>query len=589
MDKVGICKQCMTKMKINSKFKLLSFFFILGFHFIVHAQHLEEGLKMKLTEMERKRIEKSNDEYNLALKTEDDAKKILNNKTSLNNDKSSIQKKYTAKRLNASSYYSIANNLKIEICHNAIKDFWKNFKGNKTALTYIHSIENMANDSLTKATDFRFNSKKAENLFQKLEYLEHAELLEHRFIPVLEKVLYSYLSYPIQYDNQWLTSFNSDLPGEISKIKIDTTKIQKSSNINIANKDTTKQIISEIKEKPTNINTAKKPEVAKVGKTKLQPNDSSLYGKMAVGEDQIDDFNKFIKKQYPNNYKDYVINFQEIDYSDVNSLLEAWYKYLYGTPSKDSINIEENLKPFAGIHDTTSQVRLISKLNTTDTLAFLTKNGKKYPTVKNKKITKQLHVNNQLPDSINSIVSDSLGFVFKIQIAACRVQLDAKTLKGIYNGSEKINEVYEDNWYKYLIYKYSSYRLARKIKDQIKVPGAFIIAYLNGIRIKITPAIAYKQKNFINNLNYSKNKNLIFRIQIAASKIVISEKYLKNIYNGPMQVDKINEDGWYKYSINCGNDYVNALKIIKNISIPGAFISIYENNKKIKFDEIENK
>ncbi len=181
----------------------------------------------------------------------------------------------------------------------------------------------------------------------------------------------------------------------------------------------------------------------------FQSNDSSLYGKIGIGEDQIDVFNKFLKKQYPAKYKNYLIDFKELDYNDVNSLRDAWYKYLYGYILEDSSKI----------------------VNTT--------NKSNQPGDSNEKLKL-------------TVKPDTGKFIFKVQIAACRIHLDENTLRAIYNGPERIIELYEENWYKYAISKSPTYLMARKIRDNIKVEGAFVIAYLNGTRIKITPAIAYK-------------------------------------------------------------------------------------------------
>ena len=86
-------------MKINSRLKLLYCIFLFGFHNAGYGQHLDEELKLKLSEMERKRIEKSDEQYSLGVKTEGDANNLLINESSKNNnDKLSVKKKYTSKQ-----------------------------------------------------------------------------------------------------------------------------------------------------------------------------------------------------------------------------------------------------------------------------------------------------------------------------------------------------------------------------------------------------------------------------------------------------------------------------------------------------------
>ncbi len=563
----------MTKMKINSKLKMFFCSFLFGLNIIGYGQHLDEELKLKLSEMERKKIAKSDDEYQSGRKAEDAANNFLINDSAKSAyEKAENKKKFTSKRLNASVYYGKANNIKIEVYHSAIKHFWKNFKGDKLKLFFTNSVENMANDSLAKATDLRFNANKSQNLPDKLDLTIQAENIEHRFIGVLGKVLYSYLSYPEQFDSKWLLSFNSDLPEEVSHVISDTTKINK---IDSTNQKYTVQP-DNLKSKNDTLQNSK---VYAEKVNKFQSNDSSLYGKMSVGEDQIDTFNNFLKKQYPAKYKDYVINFQELDYSDINSLRDAWYKYLYGSPVNDSLNVatvqKKQQEPYiAAQNNPVNTTKTTTKTNGNN----IAKHNK--TVIAREKLAKTMVAENNLPDT-------SSGFVFKVQIAACRVQLDEKTLKGIYAGSEKITELYEDKWYKYVISQSPAYGMARKIRDNLKIPGAFVIAYLNGTRIKITPAIAFKHKK-INKTPSASAHQGTFRLQLAASRIRMNEKFLKNIYNGNIAIDTIFEDNWFKYSIICGNNYSDALKLMRQLTIPGAFIVEYENNRKVKIEENVN-
>jgi len=115
----------------------------------------------------------------------------------------------------------------------------------------------------------------------------------------------------------------------------------------------------------------------------------------------------------------------------------------------------------------------------------------------------------------------------------------------------------------------------------LKIPGAFVIAYLNDKRIKITPAIAFKKGNGSIGADDFDPDMISFRVQIAASKGSISENYLKNIYSGKVAIDIINEDGWHKYSLLAGKTFQEALDLMKQIAVPGAFIVAYHKNIKI--------
>ncbi len=74
---------------------------------------------------------------------------------------------------------------------------------------------------------------------------------------------------------------------------------------------------------------------------------------------------------------------------------------------------------------------------------------------------------------------------FRVQVAASRVPLSAQKLQSIYPGKVYYEYDPNDRMYKYLtIQKFSTYQQADCFKQKINVPGAFIVAYKNGKRVK---------------------------------------------------------------------------------------------------------
>ena len=74
---------------------------------------------------------------------------------------------------------------------------------------------------------------------------------------------------------------------------------------------------------------------------------------------------------------------------------------------------------------------------------------------------------------------------FRVQIAASRVPLSARKLQQIYPGQVYYEYDQHDHYYKYLtIEKFATYQQADCFKQKIGVPGAFIVAYKNGQRVR---------------------------------------------------------------------------------------------------------
>jgi len=78
---------------------------------------------------------------------------------------------------------------------------------------------------------------------------------------------------------------------------------------------------------------------------------------------------------------------------------------------------------------------------------------------------------------------------FSVQIAASRFMISKNDLKDIYNGTEPVTLVIEDNWYKYRLKTGTSYDRARQVKQTCNVPGVFIVAYKRGLKIQLDRAI----------------------------------------------------------------------------------------------------
>ena len=77
------------------------------------------------------------------------------------------------------------------------------------------------------------------------------------------------------------------------------------------------------------------------------------------------------------------------------------------------------------------------------------------------------------------------------------------------------------------------------------------------------------------------NNNIVYRVQIAASRKEMSDQELYRIYKGKNEVRMFQEDGWYKYYIAEKNTYFEALEIKNSSNVEGAFIAAYDQNHKL--------
>ncbi len=80
-------------------------------------------------------------------------------------------------------------------------------------------------------------------------------------------------------------------------------------------------------------------------------------------------------------------------------------------------------------------------------------------------------------------------------------------------------------------------------------------------------------------------KEIIFKVQIAAHTVPLTEEYLRTIYKGGMKIDLIYEDEWYKYSIGRYMTLEEATETLENCNVKKAFITAYQSGKKLTIEE----
>ena len=95
-----------------------------------------------------------------------------------------------------------------------------------------------------------------------------------------------------------------------------------------------------------------------------------------------------------------------------------------------------------------------------------------------------------LTDLNDNCIENPRDVIYKVQIYASHKPAHKRELKRKYNGKSKIENVFEDNWNKYLIGAFDSYRNARLCVEKIQVSDAFVVAYINNQRANIIIAKA---------------------------------------------------------------------------------------------------
>ncbi len=76
------------------------------------------------------------------------------------------------------------------------------------------------------------------------------------------------------------------------------------------------------------------------------------------------------------------------------------------------------------------------------------------------------------------------------------------------------------------------------------------------------------------------DEEVIYRVQIAANKAQLSQRALSKIYYGNKNVEMINEENWFKYSVGDFDEYEEASKFRKQCGVENAFIVAYRKGTR---------
>lgn len=169
-----------------------------------------------------------------------------------------------------------------------------------------------------------------------------------------------------------------------------------------------------------------------------------------------------------------------------------------------------------------------------------------------------------------AVSSDQIEFV--VQIAASKSSMDKNQLHRIYKGRKDINMRREEGWYKYQIGRTSDYSNAKQTLKNTNVKGAFIAAYKGDEKLDLGKVLSGKS---------TLNGQLIFVVQIAASKTPLTDKQIERLKKGNNEVREIREEGWHKYQIVAGSSYSDARRLKNLLNLNGAFAVAYKNGEKI--------
>ena len=248
------------------------------------------------------------------------------------------------------------------------------------------------------------------------------------------------------------------------------------------------------------------------------------------------------------------------------SLMKAWKSYANQEPAVESHQTESNK---------TTEKTFENHTNNKTNQTLLAAN--QAPLVKD---NDGISTNNdiRISDDI-STNTDATSVEFYIQLAASRKPLTDTELKQLTNQQESVRSITEDSWHKYQLPVGADYLKAREAINSYPNKNTFLVAYKGIEKLSLWETVKHIE------LQKPKEPELLFVIQLAASREPLSIEEKEKLNSGSDHIRVIEEEGWFKYQVVVGPSYTLAIEKWKLIGTTRSFPVAYLDGSKIDMAE----
>ena len=178
--------------------------------------------------------------------------------------------------------------------------------------------------------------------------------------------------------------------------------------------------------------------------------------------------------------------------------------------------------------------------------------------------------------SLNIFSQTKGNIYFKIQIAASKTPLSNSKLQSICKTSDMLTVEYENKWYKYILRKkFLTYENASKYKKSINVKGAFVLAYKNEQKVKITDVVKFK------NVETENINKIVYRLELGISVKKANAEAMEMINSGGKEIITVKYKKYYSYTIGDFLTEEDAIKFKEQKQLIDAKIVKFKNGKPL--------
>ncbi len=595
------------------------FMFISVFAICTNIFSLPDVSKVQYTSAETKKLEKADKEADKAADKMKEADKMYADITAKQADLTAeetdkLNNKAMQKQIESLQQLKGANIMRFEVYSSKMDEFWKTYAGNADAMAYAKSLESSSRSKYQTSIN---KYKDAENTVDKLLSYSKMTTASDDLTKSVDGMKQALEQTVKTTETSSVTATNETMAVQVPKDSIPKDTVAKTA---VKEQESPATVLQPVLKPDSAPKIAESPHAIESNNLQIDTSANApsskpqnIYQAVKIDETMIDKFNQFLKEKYPKDYEKIIIDFSSLNFNDIQSLKDTWDNYIYGPElianeqaKVDSIKkAQQDSALLASAKINNQNTDSVQNKITTEQKNKVT--SENYPTkTKNKRAIQ--NNNNIVKPGFNSEntseeaslsqkwhkksfpdTSQVNGFTFKVQIAACRVPLNKELMDAIYNGNEIPEEIYNSEWYEYVIGPFKTYDEAIVFRESCGVKDAFIVGYINNHIINKFNALVKPQDLSKTLINFNTPVGVTFKVQVAASRKEIDTEELKKIYEKTEIIQNSVEDGWNKYIIDCGTDYAKACDLLKNSNVKGAFIAAYKDGVRVSFKNIFRK
>lgn len=496
-----------------------------------------------------------------------------------------LQNQALQKYLEAATWLEKCNEVKFTVYRDYLNRFWDEHDGEEEAYLNEKLMEEQASDHFFQALNYRLEAKKMDAGYARVEKLNEANALEEQAI---RKQVDALLVYHQLQPGTTVTDTSPDLltePAEEQAAPYDEPGITDY----VAYQADTSVMVAGTESTPENYVRPQTSEPAYVPEITAQqaPQErKTIPENITLDQEVIDAYNRYMASGMFTDTTLSTGHIAGLTGFETDRVLQLWYEYRYGQPYPgEAPALTDTVKP-------TEPATVIAATDQPD--AAETAEGE--PVISDETEDEPVMQEDAAEEPVIGIVTDENrgqlvpadeNVIYRVQIAANRTELTQRALSKIYYGSKNVEMISEGGWYKYAVGDFNSYEEASRFRKESGVSNAFVVAYRKGTRL-LTPGteeVAETPAAVFPAGEARLPEGLIFRVQVAASRVPLSMAQFRRIYGGNLPVEMISEEGWYKYQLMGTRLFSDTRQLLQSVNVRGAFVVAYSGGSKVNLAE----